>query len=35
MVVAGFSAGAPELVTAMQRTVASGDDCALVVIWRY
>ncbi len=34
LVVAGFKAGAPELVTTMQRTVASGDDCALVVIWR-
>ena len=35
MVVTGFNTGAPELVTAMQRTVASGDDCALVLIWRY
>lgn len=35
LVVAGFSGGAPELVTTMQRTVASGDDCALVLIWRY
>jgi hypothetical protein len=35
LVVAGFSTGAPELVNAMQRTVASGDDCALVLIWRY
>jgi len=35
MVVTGFSAGAPELVTAMQRAVASGDDCALVLVWRY
>jgi len=35
LVVAGFSNGAPELVTTMQRTVASGDDCALVLIWRY
>ena len=35
LVVAGFSTGAPELVTTMQRTVASGDDCALVLIWRY
>lgn len=34
LVVSGFRAGAPELVTTMQRTVASGDDCALVVIWR-
>jgi Stage II sporulation protein E (SpoIIE) len=35
LVVTGFAAGAPELVTAMQRAVASGDDCALVLIWRY
>jgi hypothetical protein len=35
LVVAGFKSGAPELVSTMQRTVASGDDCALVVIWRY
>jgi hypothetical protein len=34
LVVAGFRTGAPELVTAMQRTVGSGDDCALVLIWR-
>jgi len=34
LAVAGFAAGAPELVTTMQRTVASGDDCALVLIWR-
>ncbi|HEY3882669.1 MAG TPA: PP2C family protein-serine/threonine phosphatase [Trebonia sp.] len=34
LVVAGFRAGAGELVTTMQRTVASGDDCALVLIWR-
>ena len=34
LVVAGFRTGAPELVTTMQRTVASGDDCALVVLWR-
>jgi general stress protein CsbA len=34
LVVAGFSSGAQELVTTMQRTVASGDDCALVLIWR-
>ena len=34
LVMSGFRNGAPELVTAMQRTVASGDDCALVVIWR-
>jgi Stage II sporulation protein E (SpoIIE) len=35
LVVAGFKSGAPELVSTMQRAVASGDDCALVVIWRY
>ncbi len=34
LVVAGFSVGAPELVTTMQRDIASGDDCALVLIWR-
>jgi hypothetical protein len=34
LVVAGFKTGAPELVTTMQRTVNSGDDCALVLIWR-
>jgi hypothetical protein len=34
MVVDGFKKGAPDLVTAMQRTVGSGDDCALVLIWR-
>jgi hypothetical protein len=34
LVVAGFKSGAPELVSTMQRAVASGDDCALVVIWR-
>src|ERR1700761_4168676 len=34
LVVAGFKTGAPELVTTMQRTIASGDDCALVLIWR-
>jgi hypothetical protein len=34
LVVAGFKSGSPELVTTMQRTVASGDDCALVLIWR-
>lgn len=34
LVVAGFNTGAGELVTTMQRTVASGDDCALVLIWR-
>jgi hypothetical protein len=35
LVVAGFKTGAPDVVTTMQRTVASGDDCALVLIWRY
>jgi hypothetical protein len=34
LVVTGFRTGAPELVTTMQRAVASGDDCALVVLWR-
>ncbi|HXT89847.1 MAG TPA: PP2C family protein-serine/threonine phosphatase [Trebonia sp.] len=34
LVVAGFRTGAGELVTTMQRTVGSGDDCALVLIWR-
>jgi Stage II sporulation protein E (SpoIIE) len=34
LVVAGFRTGAGELVTAMQRSVRSGDDCALVLIWR-
>lgn len=34
LVVTGFSTGAPDLVTTMQRTVSSGDDCALVLIWR-
>jgi stage II sporulation SpoE-like protein len=34
MVVTGYKTGAPELVTAMQRTIGSGDDCALVLIWR-
>jgi hypothetical protein len=34
MVVTGFKPGAPELVTAMQRSVGSGDDCALVLVWR-
>ena len=34
MVVDGFKTGAGELVTTMQRTVGSGDDCALVLIWR-
>ena len=34
MVVSGYNSGAPELVTTMQRTIGSGDDCALVIIWR-
>jgi hypothetical protein len=34
LVLAGFRTGAAELVGTMQRTVASGDDCALVLIWR-
>src|SRR6202012_4890982 len=34
MVVNGFRNGAPDVVTAMQRAVGSGDDCALVLIWR-
>lgn len=35
LVAAGFSAGAPEMVTAMQRGGAGADDdCALVLIWR-
>jgi hypothetical protein len=31
---AGFKAGAPALVTAMQREIGSSDDCALVLLWR-
>jgi hypothetical protein len=34
MVAIGFKAGAPALVTAMQREIGGGDDCALVLIWR-
>ncbi|HLH82723.1 MAG TPA: PP2C family protein-serine/threonine phosphatase [Trebonia sp.] len=34
LVVTGFGTGTPELVTAMQRAINSGDDCALVLIWR-
>src|ERR1700749_3769200 len=34
LVIAGFRSGAQELVTTMQPTIASGDDCALVLIWR-
>jgi hypothetical protein len=35
MVVSGFKAGAPALVTAMQQALGgANDDCALVLIWR-
>ncbi len=34
MVGTGFKAGAPALVTAMQREMGASDDCALVLIWR-
>ncbi len=34
LVVGGFKTGAQELVSTMQQAVGSGDDCALVVIWR-
>jgi hypothetical protein len=34
LVVSGFKSGAPELVTSLQRSVGSNDDCALVLIWR-
>jgi hypothetical protein len=34
MVATGFTSGAPELVTAMQKAVGGSDDCALVLIWR-
>jgi hypothetical protein len=34
LVVAGFKTGAADLVTTMQRAINSGDDCALVLIWR-
>src|ERR1700729_1469661 len=34
LVVAGFKSGAPELVSTLQKTINSGDDCALVLIWR-
>ena len=34
MLATGFKAGAPALVAAMQREIGSGDDCALVLIWR-
>src|SRR5581483_71421 len=35
MVGTGFKAGAPALVTAMQREMGASDDCALVLIWRH
>ena len=31
---AGFKAGAPALVAAMQREIGGSDDCALVLLWR-
>jgi hypothetical protein len=34
MVATGFQAGAPALVTSMQREMGGADDCALVLIWR-
>jgi hypothetical protein len=34
MVLSGFRPGAPAFVTAMQHSVGSNDDCALVLIWR-
>ena len=34
LVVAGFKTGAPDLVSSMQQSVSSGDDCALVLLWR-
>ena len=34
LVVGGFTSGAPDLVTAMQRAISNSDDCALVLIWR-
>jgi Stage II sporulation protein E (SpoIIE) len=34
MLTTGFKAGAPALVTAMQRAIGSADDCALILIWR-
>ena len=33
LAITGFKTGAPEMVTAMQRTVGAADDCALVLIW--
>jgi len=34
MLASGFSAGAPALVSALQRENGGSDDCALVLIWR-
>jgi Stage II sporulation protein E (SpoIIE) len=34
MVATGFQAGAPALVTTLQRENGGSDDCALVLIWR-
>jgi hypothetical protein len=34
MLSSGFKAGAPALVTALQRAGAGSDDCALVLLWR-
>jgi hypothetical protein len=34
MLASGFKAGAPTLVSAMQREIGGSDDCALVLIWR-
>jgi hypothetical protein len=34
MVASGFAAGAPALVTRLQRESGGSDDCALVLIWR-
>jgi hypothetical protein len=34
MLASGFKAGAPALVTAMQREIGGSDDCALVLLWR-
>jgi Stage II sporulation protein E (SpoIIE) len=34
MLTTGFRAGAPALVTAMQREIGGSDDCALLLLWR-
>lgn len=34
MLTSGFKAGAPALVTNVQRAGGGSDDCALVLIWR-